>query len=116
MDKFDGTTRGFEHFARTWLYKHLREDADLVDSVRIGFYRPDETTAGEFLLYWKRNAPSPVLEACCDCWDVLARCSDVLERLEALKRETPVLSPWAVCDALRGMGLADVTRTERHRR
>lgn len=114
MDDFDGTTRGFEHFGRTPLYRHLRDDSEIVDEVRIGFYRDDATTAGQFILEWPRTSPFPRLRAYSDGWPAMARCQDVLERLVALQAECPLLAPTprAVCNLLMAMGLKDCTRLD----
>ena len=110
-DKHEGCERGFTIRSEAWYGKRLNEP-DTLDEIMVGMYHPEGGTTGEFGILWTMigREATPRLEVFNDAWDALQRFGDLLAWMASV--DDKHISPQAFADALRGMGVEDLT--ERH--
>ena len=112
-DKHEGCERGFTIRSEAWYGKSLNEPETL-DEIMVGMYRPGGGTTGEFGIRWTMigRESTPRLEVFNDAWDALQRFGDLLAWMASVDDQH--ISPQAFAEALRGMGVKDLTeRTNR---
>lgn len=107
-DKYDGCERGFTIRSEAWYGKTLNEPETL-DELMIGIYHLEGGTSGEFGVRWTMLAgkATPRLEVFDDAWHALQRFGDMLAWMASVDSER--VSPRAFAEALRGMGVKDLT-------
>lgn len=111
-DKHEGCVRGFVVLSESW-YSESYATNDIVDEISVGMYYPNDGTTGEFCIRWRRIAGNsvPRLEVYDDAWDALHRFGDMLAWMASQDGQN--VSPQAFADALRSMGVEDLTRRKR---
>lgn len=108
--------------SRSWYANSvLRADKDVVDEFNIGFYHPDRSTTGEFVVRFVRlgGSVTPRLEAFADGWHALLCMPEFLALLGVLGKrgmsETEgwrdLISPDDFRQHLLDLGFADRTNT-----
>ena len=107
-DKHEGCERGFTIRSEAWYGKSLNEPETL-DEIMVGMYHPGGGTTGEFSIRWTTigREPTPCLEVFNDAWDALQRFGDMLAWMASV--DDKHISPQAFAEALRGMGVKDLT-------
>ena len=113
-DKHEGCERGFTIRSEAWYGKMLNEPETL-DQIMVGMYHPEGGTTGEFGISWAMvgSAPTPYLEVFNDAWHALQRFGDLLAWMASV--DDKHVSPQEFAEALRGMGVKDLTERTNHR-
>lgn len=109
--KHDGCERGFIIRSEAW-YGKSQNKPETLDEIMIGMYHHEGGTTGEFGVRWTTigGHATPRLEVFNDAWDALQRFGDMLAWMASV--DDKHISPQSFADALRGMGIKDLT--ERH--
>lgn len=108
-DRHEGCERGFTIFSESWYSKTPQPDG-VVDEIMIGMYHPEGGTTGEFGVRWTMlgRELTPRLEVFNDAWNALLRFDDLLHWMASV--DDKHVTPQAFAEALRGLGIKDLTR------
>lgn len=109
-DNHAGCKRQFRQLSKAW-YGDANMQRDIADCITIGFYRPDGSTTGEFLIRWERlgSGITPKLSVFNDAWDALYNFSDMIEVMATLDGKD--ISPDYFAEELAKLGIEDATET-----
>ncbi len=105
MKTYNECKRGFTRLSASWCGKACLADGENADELRIGFYRPDGGTTGEFAIRWTHlgRKITPILEAFDDAWHALYEYRDVLAKLA--EHDSEDMPPEAICALLVDPGI-----------
>ncbi len=107
-----GCKRGFIHMSAAWWGASQGRYQREKDKVRIGFYRPDGSTTGEFYIGWELLCGSliPRLYVFDDAWSALFNFGDMLKSMADADDQN--VSPEEFCKMLVALGIEDLTPRE----
>lgn len=115
ISRYAGGARGFVHCSEAYYGLQQSPGHPVLDVLMVGVYHPEGGTSGEFSVSWLnlKNAGEVMvqLEVTNDAWGILPIFQDVLNWMARLGGRSP--SPQEFADALRNLGVTDLTPRER---